>query len=88
MEPTEVLSRVAENAFSIRDDYFHIVTDTGKIVSANEDEVAKYLSPYVNELVEYLESEPYGHTGDEVLDRIIDSDTGTLFDDEFNPVIG
>lgn len=81
MLPSEILGRTADY-FSIDDDYFYI-TDKGIITSANEDEVYRHLAKYEDELVAYLQAEEYGHTGNNVLDAIIDADENTHFDSEY-----
>lgn len=82
--PTEILAHVAD-MFSVDDDYFHI-SRKGILISADEDEIYRHYERYEDELIDYLQAEKWGHTGDTLLDSIIESPDNAEFNSNYERI--
>lgn len=80
--PSELASMMFYGRFNPNDDYFTF-DGYGNLTSGDCDEMARDIGYSVPDIIEYLQDEQEGHTGDGTLDDIIDSDSYSGFNDHY-----
>lgn len=80
--PSELARMMFYGQFNPNDDYFTF-DGYGNLTSGDCDEMARDIGCSVPDIIEYLQDEEEGHTGDETLDDIIEARKYDGFNDDY-----
>lgn len=82
--PLEILDMVGAH-FSTGDDYFRF-DGYGLLESANFRQINQDVLDYVDDIIDWCIDSSVGETGDYTLDNLIDANSDTMFDDDYEEV--